>query len=121
MSHERRRFPRRYFERKVGVLSEGTYLIAQGVEIGEGGMMFSVNREISEDRRLLVTFRIPNHGFVVIQAFVRNTQHEAQRFRYGIQFSDLDFTNRRRIRDYIAEKTEGEAMLEKQLRAQEKK
>lgn len=112
---ERRRFPRRLFKRVVGILSQGNYLIGSGVEIGEGGMMFSVPQEIDEDRQVLVSFRIPNHGFVVIKAQVKNTRHQANDFRYGVKFEGLDFQNRRRIRDYIAAKTEAEALIEMQV------
>ena len=72
---ERRRFPRRNFKRVVGILSEGVYLTAIGVEIGEGGMMFSLPNEINEEKRILVSFRIPEHGFVVIRANIKNTRH----------------------------------------------
>jgi c-di-GMP-binding flagellar brake protein YcgR len=112
---ERRRFPRRFFKRKVGVLSQGVYQNAIGVEIGEGGMMFSIDKEISEQAKVLVNFRVPNHGFVVVVANVRNTRHTEGLFQYGVQFDDLDFQNRRRIRDYIAEKTEDEALEERQM------
>lgn len=116
MSNERRKFPRRYFQRNVGVLSRGEYVIGEGVEIGEGGMMFSINKEISESNRVLVSFRIPNHGFVVIQAHIRNTRHNDTYYRYGVEFVDLAFQNRRRIRDFIAEKTEEEAQRERETR-----
>ncbi|MEC9282181.1 MAG: PilZ domain-containing protein [Bdellovibrionota bacterium] len=113
MNKEKRKFPRRIFESSLGVLSKGIYYTGVGVEIGEGGMMFHINEEISESNRLLVSFRVPNHGFVVIQANVRNTRHDDGGFRYGIEFVDLAFENRRRIRDFIAEKTQDEADREK--------
>lgn len=113
MSKERRKFPRRIFESSLGVLSKGQYYVGLGVEIGEGGMMFHIQEEISESHRLLVSFRVPNHGFVVIEANVRNTRHDQEGFRYGIEFVDLAFENRRRIRDFIAEKTQAEADLER--------
>ena len=113
MSKEKRKFPRRIFESSVGVLSKGLYYTGVGVEIGEGGMMFHIDAEISEENRLLVSFRVPNHGFVVIQAKVRNTRHDHEGFRYGIEFVDLALENRRRIRDFIAEKTQAEADFEK--------
>lgn len=112
---ERRRFPRRVFKRAVGILSEGVYHIAEGVEIGEGGMMFSIPSEISEEHQVLVSFRIPNHGFVVIKAGIKNTRHSEDSFKYGVKFGDLVFQNKRRIRDYIAAKSEQEAREEMQI------
>ncbi|MFK8138683.1 MAG: PilZ domain-containing protein [Bdellovibrionales bacterium] len=118
---ERRRFPRRFFKRTVGVFSQGKYHSAIGVEIGEGGMMFSLDHSISEAHQILVNLRIPNHGFVVIRATIKNTNHRDEKYRYGIQFFDLDFQNRRRIRDFIAEKTELEAIQEKSENSQNEK
>lgn len=107
-----RRYPRRVLGRTVGVLSQGQYIIGKGVEIGEGGMMVSLDIEISEDHKILLSFRIPEYGFVVTSAEIKNLKHGNSRFNYGVSFEELAYENRKRIREFIAAKTEMEASKE---------
>jgi hypothetical protein len=120
----RRRFPRRQFSQKIGLLSAGVYKLALGIEIGEGGMRITSSEKIAAGRKVIVNFFVPNKGFVTTTAEIVHqsieptsgkTPGEAsegtnQPFSYGMKFSKLAFESKRMIRDYIAAKKATEAL-----------
>ena len=62
----RRKLPRRKLGRNVGVLHRGEYLIAEAIEVGEGGMGFRTNTEYPESARVVVSFQVPGAQFVSV-------------------------------------------------------
>lgn len=111
----RRKYPRRQFRRPVGVLFDGRYEVAQGVELGEGGLSvriadkdFLKNLIVPEGEEgpqsmLALVFFVPSSRvFTVVRAVVRSlkTQKDSG-FVLGCQFIEVDFDHRREIRTFV--------------------
>lgn len=106
----RRRYPRRAFRRKIGVLIAGKYWMGHGVELGEGGASFSLGQSINEGVAMVLNFQIPNGAFVSVQAEVRSTKKDPRTglFDYGVSFSTLKFEAKREIRAFVSARSEAE-------------
>ncbi len=103
----RRQYPRRPFNRKVGVLFKGQYFLAQAGEVGEGGMSIKTDLVLTEGEPLMVSFQIPNSGFVCLRAEVRSTQktdkpEDVEKVIHGLAFTDIQFATKRQIRSYVS-------------------
>jgi len=99
-----RKFPRRTFKKKAGVLCSGTYFVTQGIDLGEGGISFISDMVMKTGEPSLVSFQIPSGDFVFVRAKV-NTIHpnkSEKNFRYGLAFDGLSFPHRRQIRLYVS-------------------
>ena len=103
---KKRRVPRRKYDQKVAVLFKGTYEIFRAHELGERGMLISGPFTLRENDRLVITFHVPGLLHTVTRAVVRYgiTDERSKITRYGCEFDDLDFTARRLIRIYVANK-----------------
>ncbi len=104
-----RRFPRRRFREKIGVLHKGEYAMSGAVEIGEGGMLLKPESTPVIGDLVTVNFFIPAKDFITVMGqiiYKRGTEF------FGVRFLDLDFNSKRIIRDYIALKTAVEALEE---------
>lgn len=111
---KRRRVPRRSFERKVGVLIRGEYIVTQSLQIGERGMLIYSPRPLAEGQQVVIAFRLPGFAHVVVRATVRYILKPATGsadVRYGLQFDSIDFSARRQIRNYVAAKEAEEVSL----------
>lgn len=79
--------------------------MGHGVEIGEGGLSFSMGQNLlAEGKRLVLNFQVPGRAFVSVQGEVRNAtvDSKAGQFRFGISFSTLKFEHKREIRAYVS-------------------
>ncbi len=104
----RRRVPRRAFEARIGLLYKGNYIMGQSLEIGEGGMLLRGIEGLGVDDRIVITFKIPEGEYTVVQGLVRYC--DTDKACYGVEFSNLDFNVKRSIRTYVASKTAEEAV-----------
>ncbi len=108
----RRRYPRRFFHRRISILVGGSYFLGEGREIGEGGMLIEVSSSIKQGRYIVVNFIMPSTGFIVVKAEVRSIREAGDQFHIGLSFVNLPYNGRKGIREYIAAKTEEEAKEE---------
>lgn len=100
----RRKFPRRTFERKVGVLCRGAYFVARGGEIGEGGMSLQSDMVLSENSLLLISLQVPGAQMAFVKASVRTQKRteDGEAFIYGLSFENVAFSLKREIRLYVS-------------------
>lgn len=110
----KRRFPRRRFSQNIGVLFKGQYRISESAQIGEGGMMISSDFALEENSWVVVSFMVPGRAFIIVRAQVQYLMPDAQTHEvmYGLKFLNITFDNRRKLRDFIAAKTEAEAVAD---------
>ena len=107
------RSPRRVFSRAIGLLRDGTFALAQGIQISESGMALVTPLPLAVDSRLVVTFVIPGGNGLVLRAHVVSERDPVGKMRsYAIQFHALDLHERRMIRSYVSAKTQAEAEQE---------
>ena len=107
----RRKYPRRAFDRRVGVLVRGFYFMALAGEIGEGGMSFETVDEIPIGSELVVNLKIPDGDFVSMRAEVRSSVQRADSSQLaGVSFKNVPFSLRRQIRSYVSSRMVGEAV-----------
>lgn len=104
----RRRFPRRYFRRGIGVLSGGRYFLAHGAEIGEGGLSFRTTESLRMGALVVVSFQIPDGQFVSVRAEIRNEENVTNEYVYGCAFENITFDRKREIRNYVTNRPESE-------------
>ncbi len=73
-------------------------------QIGEGGVAFISPEPLSVGQRVLITLMLPESPFTVVQAQVRSclSDGETRKHRCGVEFINLDFNYKRRIRNYVA-------------------
>ncbi|MCB0394421.1 MAG: PilZ domain-containing protein [Bdellovibrionales bacterium] len=111
---KRRRYPRRQFKHKVGVLYRGHYLVGDAWEIGEGGIRFSTDHKLEAESVVVLSFLVSTEVYVITKGQLRyqSPPKEDGRITFGFQFLDIAFDKKRAIRDYIAAKTEAEAARE---------
>jgi hypothetical protein len=115
----RRRFPRRLFFRAVGILVGGKYTMESGVEIGEGGLLLESKRDLKIGNNIVVNLFVPKGSFVTVTGQIIYVLAPKEKLpvlkdpAYGIKFNNLTFESKRMIRDYIAEKTFGEAQSDR--------
>ena len=106
----RRRFPRRYFRRGVGVLSGGRYFLATGSEIGEGGISFRTSERLKVGALVVLSFQIPDGLFVSVRAEIRNEDALTNaELIYGCAFENIVFERKREIRNFVTNRPESEA------------
>lgn len=104
----RRRFPRRLFRRGIGVLSGGRYFLAQGAEIGEGGISFRTTENLRLGALVVVSFQIPDGQFVSVRAEIRNEETITADILYGCAFENITFERKREIRNFVTNRPETE-------------
>lgn len=106
----RRRVPRRSFDRNVGLLIQGQFIISQGLQIGEGGMLIFSPIDLKEGQKIVLSFKLPGYELIVAMGTVRyllpvDSKNPVQ--RYGVQFDGIDFNVKRQIRNFVASKEAG--------------
>ena len=113
----RRRFPRRRFKRQISILFEGKYFIGQGIDVGEGGMLFESEFEISqaEGSTFLLNFILATTGICIVRAELRSYRSATGIHSYGVLFLNLDYEGKKGIREFIAAKSEQESEEERKL------
>jgi hypothetical protein len=101
MMRERRRVPRRDVQLSIGLMVDGVYAVQRALQLGEGGMLVETPVELRIERQVLITFQVPSGGFVATRAVVRYFQQKGL-VGYGVEFTSLDFSVKRQIRNFIA-------------------
>jgi hypothetical protein len=110
---ETRRTPRRAFVRPIGVLRKGEFGLAQGLQLSEGGFLFSCDFAMVQGNQFLVTLLLPGASSIVARAeIIYQKKDRANGVQYGARFSSLEIHQRRAIRNYVTAKTQEEAEAE---------
>lgn len=102
----RRKYPRRVFERHVGVLCAGQYSLMQSGEIGEGGMSLITDESLPQNQPLVISLQIPGGDFVSLRAIVKSIKNEKGRVHHGLSFQNVAFTHKRQIRSFVSARSE---------------
>lgn len=116
---EKRKYPRRSFKAKVGVLIQGQYMIETSGELGERGMLFETSMALRSLENMVISFSIPGGHVVVTRAQVRYQIKKGNVAKVGVEFTNITFEDRRKVRDFIAQRKEDVPMtkLESRLAA----
>lgn len=114
----KRKYPRRRYRRPVGFMYRGEFWLTRGEEVGEGGMLVSSRREVPAGAMVLITLFIPGGEIAIVRSEVRYASDGRTdgEMRIGLQFSNLSFKHKKKIRDYIAAKSEAEAVSDRENR-----
>jgi hypothetical protein len=107
----KRRYPRRLYKKPVGILYQGRFWQATGEEIGEGGIGILSPENIPEGAQVILSLFVPGGEMAVVRSTVRHNvkANTGDQVPLGLQFVDFAFKYKKKIRDYIAAKTEAEA------------
>ena len=105
----RRQFPRRAMKKKVGILNDGSYFVADTYEIGEGGLAIVSEFVMTQGHKLVVSFQIPGGDFVFLRATILSTKkHEnGTSVIHGLSFDEIAFSIKRQIRAYVSSREGG--------------
>ncbi len=99
----RRKFPRKSFKKPISFLSNGEAEVADGVEIGEGGISFKSMSKISQEQNMIVNFFLPEGDFFSVRATLKNIQSSPNQYIiYGVSFDEVSIALKRQIRAYVA-------------------
>jgi len=103
---KQRKFPRRQFLQKVGVLKSGKYYLIESRQLGEGGLSLASSEMFSKEETVILNFRIPKGNYVSVKADVKNILDSdlASDRIVGFFFKDLDLSSRRQIRLFVAQR-----------------
>ncbi len=103
-----RKYPVRGFERALGCLCNGKYFIGQGIEIGEGGILFISDQQFSNELALVLNFQVPGGSFISVRAEIKEIKPalEAGHFSLLCAFKNLKFEHRREIRSFVSARSE---------------
>lgn len=103
---EKRKYPRRTFEAKVGVMIQGNYFIENSFELGEKGILFETSVALRSLENMMISFVIPGGYVVMTRAQVRYQVKKGNTARVGVEFTNITFEDRRKVRDFIAQRKE---------------
>lgn len=107
----RRRVPRRAFNKRVGLLVNGVYMVSESTQLGEGGMLIVCPQNLEIGQKLVVTFKLPDAVQAVVRGIIRyklEPKGDVKYPCYGIEFVNLDFNLKREIRSFVASKSQYE-------------
>lgn len=112
--YNRRKYPRRRFLHKVALLIEGQYLILPSLEISEGGILALTDAPYNFQKQIVLTIFLPENLPQAIRSEIRYSHPEADTGKYktGIQFLNLEFSFKKKIREFVSAKSEKEALSE---------
>jgi hypothetical protein len=103
----RRKYPRRDFKRKLGVLFGGFYALADGIEIGEGGISIEGDVEMLGEAMIILSFQVPGSAFIAVRAEVVSSENvQSNRYRTYCSFKNIQFENKRMIRTFVSARGE---------------
>jgi hypothetical protein len=109
---KQRKFPRRQFEQKIGVLKSGKYFLIESRQLGEGGLSLTSSEDFSKEETVILNFKIPKGNYVSVKADVKNlfdtdTNLSSGSMKVvGFFFKDLDLNSRRQIRLFVAQRNQ---------------
>ncbi len=100
----RRAYPRRVFQRTVGLLCKGHYLLMRSGKIGEGGMSVFSDMVLGEGELVVVSFQIPGGAFVSLRAEIRSSSKTGKPgiMMHGLAFTEIQFALKRQIRAFVS-------------------
>jgi hypothetical protein len=116
----KRKYPRRRYRQPVGILHRGKFWLTRGEEIGEGGLLVNSDRPIAQGEMVIISLFIPGGDIAIIRSEVRY-QFDSRASGssignfIGFQFTSVIFKHKKKIRDYIAAKSEAEAELDRDI------
>lgn len=110
---DKRRFPRRRFEKPVGLLFMGAYSYVRARELSEGGMSILSQGVLKVGDEIVCSLMLPNGGFVIARGVVIYDRNDykslnaspQKNYIYGLQFTRIEFDQKRAIREYVCAKT----------------
>jgi hypothetical protein len=105
---ENRKYPRRNFSSQVGVLINGLYYVLESFEIGERGMLFETEIALKDRENMVISFVIPGGHIVITKASVRYQLKKDSKAKVGVEFTNISFEDRRKVRDFIAQRKENQ-------------
>lgn len=105
ISTSRRKFPRKFFRKKITFLCRGKATVVDGVEIGEGGISFKSDFVLDDNQQLIVNFFISEGDFFSVRTTLKNRVQANNQFIYGVGFDDISIALKRQIRAYVARKS----------------
>ena len=100
-----RRFPRKAFQKTVGVLHKGRYFLAQSEEIGEGGMSLLLPEPIGDKEEVVISFHVPGSDFVALRAVMINKRENGSQTIFGFGFKNISFERKREIRSFVSSRS----------------
>lgn len=106
----RRQYPRRDYNRKIGVLCGGHYIICDGSELGEGGLSFTSEFVFDIGSLIVVNFQIPSGDFISLRAEVKSHIKRNNQIIHGIAFLNIQFFNKRQIRSFVSKREDIEQL-----------
>ena len=101
----RRRVPRRPINLNIGLLISGQYIITKALEIGEGGMLIESSVLLKKNQFVVMTIRMAGTlqcALLSRVVYIIENQDKAAIGRYGIQFENIEFDLKRKIRNFVA-------------------
>lgn len=101
----RRKYPRKSFRKVISIMHDGKASIAHGIDIGEGGLSFSVDEKMEAPQKIIINFFLSDKDFFSVRVSLLNTFKMASGFSYGVSFDDVSIALKRQIRAYVARTT----------------
>lgn len=100
----RRKYPRRALKRKMGVLCNGHYFVAESGELGEGGMSVVSEFVLQVGNKVVVSFNIPGGGFVSLRGEIKSVEkaNSSGLVTHGVSFQEISFSHKRQIRTFVS-------------------
>jgi len=106
MTEKKRKYPRKSFNKPVAFICKGIATVADGVEIGEGGLSLQTEFALNLSDKIVINFYLPQAGFFSVRAEVKNTVPaqvtKKNSMVYGLGFVDVPLSLKRMIRAYVA-------------------
>lgn len=99
---KQRRYPRVSFPYSLGLLAEGKYLIRYGHELGEGGVSMIFPRVLPVAKKIVVTLSLESGHYACLLSEVRSCSTRSNGYLIGLQFLDISFENKKKIRQYVS-------------------
>jgi c-di-GMP-binding flagellar brake protein YcgR len=97
----KRRYKRVPVMCRVGFFSNKAFKFAEGVTLGEGGMLLRCESPLRVDEEIEIYFHLPEGEFIRTRAVVRYNIDQHQNNAAGIQFVELSPRYQKAIREYV--------------------
>lgn len=98
----RRKYPRKSFKKAISLMFDGKAGVAHGIDIGEGGMSFSLEDKLEPPKKIIVNFFISDKDFFSVRVSLLNSFKLSNGYSYGVSFDDVSIALKRQIRAYVA-------------------
>jgi hypothetical protein len=98
----RRKYPRKAFKKAISLMFDGKAGVAHGIDIGEGGMSFSLDQKLDPPKKIIVNFFISDKDFFSVRVSLLNSFKLSSGYSYGVSFDDVSIALKRQIRAYVA-------------------